>query len=97
MQDFILTYLMPILIPALLGVSLVPVMGGLKKLSIWVDGLPAWAQRAIVGLLAVGATQLGKLVGVPIPEDVLHMNGEAVTALLTALIAFATHKLTKKA
>lgn len=96
-MDFVLKYLLPILIPALLGVSLVPVMAFLKKLSAWVDNLPAWAQRAIVGLLAVGATQLGAVLGVPIPEDVLHMNGEAVTAILTALIAFLTHKLTKKA
>lgn len=96
MWSTLLTALLPILLSALLGVSLVPVMTALKKAAAWVDDLPAWAQRAIVGLLAVGATQLGAVLGIPIPEDVLHMNGEAVTALLTALIAFATHKLTKK-
>ena len=95
-MDFFVTYLVPILIPALLGVSLVPVMTFLKGLSAKVDAMPPWAQRAIVGVLAVGATQLGTLLGIPIPSDILHVNGEAMTAILTALFAFLTHKLTKK-
>lgn len=95
--DFILTYLVPLLIPALLGLAVVPVMQMLKKASTYLDTRPAWMKQLAVAVLALVATKGSSLLGIAIPEDVLGMNGDAVTAVLTALVAFLVHKFQKPA
>ena len=95
--DFILTYLVPLLIPALLGLAVMPVMQILKKFSTYLDARPAWMKQLVVALLALLATKGSSLIGIAIPEDILGMNGDAVTVVLTALVAFVVHKLQKPA
>lgn len=92
----ILQKLLPVLLPLLLGLAVAPVMQMLKRASTWLDMQSPVVKRVVVALLSVGATFLAKATNLPIPEDVLSMNGEVVTALLTALAAFLTHKLVKK-
>lgn len=87
--------LIMIAVAALVGALVMPIMQGLKKASAWVDGLPAWAKQAIVGGLSLGATYLSVFLGAPVPGDILHMPGEAVSALLTAVFAMLAHKVFK--
>lgn len=94
-MSFFITYILPLLIPAVLGALVMPIMQLFKKLSTKLDEAPAWLKQLIVAGMALGATQLAKLIGVPVPADILSMNGDAVTAVLTALVAFLVHKLAK--
>jgi hypothetical protein len=92
----ILLKLLPVLLPLLLGLAVVPAMQGLKKLSAWVEMQSPLIKRILVLALSAVATLLAKVTNLPVPDDILHMDGEMVTAILTALVAFATHALTKK-
>ena len=91
-----LEQILPLLISALVAALVVPVMQGLKKLSAFIDTLPSYAKRVIVILLAYGTTLAFSAIGAPIPEDVLNMDGEAVSAVLSALFAFLGHFLLKR-
>ena len=93
LESLILT----VLIPALVGVAVTYAMSGLKAVATFVDGLNPWLQRALVGLLATGAVALTNLLGVPVPEDMLHMDGETLSTVLTAAFALLYHFLRKKA
>lgn len=92
-MDFFLT----LLIPSIVGLILTFAVTGLKSIATWVDALNPWIQRVIVGLLGYGAIWLTSHLGVPVPEDVLHMDGQTVSAVLTALFAFLYHKIRKDA
>jgi len=94
-MDFIITYLLPILIPAVLGAVVSPILQGLKRASDWLEAQKPWVKQLAVGVLSLVATLGAPVLGVPIPADILHMDGTVVTTILTALFAFLTHKLSR--
>jgi len=95
-MDILTTYLIPLLVPFVLGIAVQPFMQLLKKFSTTVDGWSPAVKRLVVGILSLGAVQLSTLLGVQFSPDVLAWDSEAVTTVLTALMAFATHFLIKK-
>lgn len=91
-------FLLPILLPVLLGPLTFVVMQGLKALSAAIDRLPVTVKRFLVAGIAVALTMAGNAVGIDLHCDpeagttcLEVLDKDAVRALLSAAIAFLLH------
>ena len=97
-------FLMPILLPVIVGPLTFLVMQGAKAVSATVDALPATAKRIAVLVVATLLTMLGSWAGVDFhcdPEAAVNclatLDKDAVKAAVGAVVAFGLHLAKKKA
>lgn len=96
MNSQTLAAFLPLIVPAIVGVLTRYCMAGLKKASLWVDTLPAWAKQTIVVVIAMVLTSLAALTGVDLCGGHECTGLAAVTtgglgALVSAIFAMVTH------
>lgn len=91
-------FLLPVLLPILLGPLTFVVMQGIKALSAAIDALPGTVKRFIVAGIAVALTLAGNAAGIDLscnPDAgttcLEVLDKDAVKALLSAAIAFLLH------
>ena len=91
-------FLLPILLPVVLGPLTFVVMQGIKALSATIDRLPGTAKRFLVAGIAVALTLLGNATGLDLtcnPDAgttcLEVLDKDAVKAILSAAIAFLLH------
>lgn len=77
--------------PIIVAMLTVPLMGWLKRVAGWIDGLAAGFQQILVVLIAAGLTWLGATLNVVIPVDLALFAEADVSALLSAAMAYGIH------
>jgi len=87
----LLSSLLELLGPLLVGLLTVPIMGLVKQAVGFLDSMPAAVQQIVAVLIAFGLTQLGGLANTILPEGLALFTGADIEALLSAGIAFAVH------
>ena len=69
------------------------IMGGLKKVTDAVDGLPPLVKSAVVYVLALIITWVGKALHLSLPSDLTAWNIPVISSVLTAFVAYGWHAL----
>lgn len=97
-------FLMPILLPVIVGPLTFLVMQGAKAVSATIDALPATAKRIAVLVVASLLTLLGSWAGVDFgcnPDAGVNcladLDKDAVKSAVAAVVAFLLHLAKKKA
>lgn len=81
------------LLPVFVGGLTTVLMQVFKKANAFVDGLPAFVKQVIVVALAFVASKGTALLGVSLPAGIFGIDAVTLNAALSALVAFAMHKL----
>jgi hypothetical protein len=92
----ILTAILPVLTTAVVGAVLKPFMDGLEKIWAWLELQRPWVKRVVLVLAACIAAVLSKMVGIPLPPDLFHVDGTVWGTILMAFAGHYTHKLVHK-
>lgn len=92
-MDHTIAYLVALFLG--LGAVTAAVTGALKRLSSWVDNLPALSKALFAYVVGLLVTWLGSHLGIQVPNDVHTWNIPLISAVLTAFISYGWHSLFK--
>lgn len=85
----VVTTILGLLGPAIIGVLTVPVFDLLKRVTLLKGKLPAWVQQLSVPVLAYALTWIGALTNTILPASLELFTADHVSALLASAIAMA--------
>lgn len=81
------------LILVFLGVIVAFLMGGLKKVSALVSGLPGTMKAVVVMAIGIGVTFVGSALGVALPGDITTWDATTVQGIVVAIVGMGAHAL----
>lgn len=86
MKDLVMTKLLDLVLPLVVGLIVPFALDLLKKASAWLDAAPATVKQVMAFVIAGLCTSLAQLLGIAVPTDLAAWDGPFVQTVLAGLL-----------